>query len=336
MRKISKNEYKFSAAELEARIPEFASLGITEIFVNDAALSRDRSRIKSMLSCVADSFPELFVSVLVRASCIDMDLCAAASELCCSLEIPLDTSSVNGKLLFDKKLYSRKASMLNSIGNVFGFQLEYSRMPGDTLKLFFDRLDFAVGLYPNHIDFPQLDSGLNGTDADVTGVFSAGDVRYARDVAFACRTFYSAGRAVPWMNSILKPLRIHPSRFFADFAEWQRCGSCDFKSGFEPEAEPHVSLEKMQILFIDEKYEEKGCGALLPLVHDIVRLNGAMSRCSGEGEESVLELSYNPDDLLGPESAELALFHDNVCMENCRIRVFASAEGPDYEILADM
>ena len=43
--------------------------------------------------------------------------------------------------------------------------------------------------------------------------------------------------------------------------------------------------------------------------------------------------TYNPDDLLGPESMDLASFVENVCMENCRMRIFFGDEGPAYEIL---
>ena len=129
------------------------------------------------------------------------------------------------------------------------------------------------------------------------------------------------------------PLRIYPSRFFADFAEWQRVNNCSYKSGFNPEGENHKSIEKMQLLFLDEKYEEKHCHSFITLMHDIVSLNGAMSRLAGEGEESQLVTSYNPDDLLSEEAFDLAAFCDNVCMEECRVKVFAGEYGPDYEVI---
>ena len=222
---------------------------------------------------------------------------------------------------------------MNQAGIVFGFQLSYADMPGDTLKGFMDRLDFAVNQYPNHIDFAQTENAEEAQTAAVSGIFSAKDIRYARDVSFACRTFYSAGRAVPWFLNVLRPLKIYPSRFFADFAEWQRCNNCDYKSGFVPEAAEHKEIEKMQLLFLDEKYEEKNQHALIPLVHDIVAINGAMSRLAGEGEEAVLVTSYNPDDLLSEEAVDLVSFHENVCMEECKVRIFETEDGPDYQII---
>ena len=206
-------------------------------------------------------------------------------------------------------------------------------MAGDSLKLFLDRLDFALQQYPNHIDFAQTMNSEEEKTAKVTGFFSAQDIRYARDLAFSCRTFYTSGRAVPWFLSVLKPLRIYASRFFADFAEWQRCNNCDYRSGFVPEAVPHKEIEKMQMLFLEQKYEEKGQHSLIMLVKDIVAVNGAMSRVAGEGEESTIVTSYNPDDLLSEEAFDLAAFCENVCMEECKVRIFADEEGPSYEVV---
>ena len=126
---------------------------------------------------------------------------------------------------------------------------------------------------------------------------------------------------------------VYFSGFFADFAEWQRCNNCDYKSGFVPEAVPHKEIEKMQVLFLEQKYEEKGQHALIPLIKDIVALNGAMSRVAGEGEETDLVTSYNPDDLLSEETMNLVAFCENVCMEESHIRVFAGEDGPVYEVI---
>ena len=68
-------------------------------------------------------------------------------------------------------------------------------------------------------------------------------------------------------------------------------------------------------------------------MHDIVKINGAMSRLAGENEESIVETAYNPEDLLGPESLDLTAFAENVCMEHCRVKIFAGEEGPDYSVL---
>ena len=331
-------EYKFKAEELEAQILHLTEKGITELSVTDEKTARDKKRLLRLMKLVSQYAPGVFVSFLTDASVIDRELISAAGDIFCSFDIPLECSQKGGKLLFDKKFYANKARLLNEAGLVFGVQLTYATVPGDSLKLFMERLDFAVQQYPNHIDFPQTESDITGEDfasafePKVSGTFSAADIRYCRDAAFACRTFYTSGRAVPWFLSVLKPLRIYPSRFFADFAEWQRVNNCSYKSGFNPESENHKSIEKMQLLFLDEKYEEKHCHNLITLVHDIVAINGAMSRLAGEGEESVITTSYNPDDLLGPEAMDLISFAEDVCMEHCKVKIFSNGEYPDYAV----
>lgn len=325
------NEYQFTGAEIESQIPALVSKKITEFSIHDQNIASDKKRVLKILSLLKEHAPDVFVSFYIEASVLDREVIAASDGLFISFDIPLRCTSKGGKILFDKKYYANKARLLNDNGIVFGFMLFYALDDCDTLKAYMERLDFAVQQYPNHIDFPELENSQNEkTEAKVTGLFSAKEIRYARDVSFACKTFYSFGRAVPWFLSVLKPLRIYPSKFFADFAEWQRCNNCDFKSGYTPEKENHPAIEKMQILFTNEKYEEKSKSEYIVLVDDIIRLNGAMSRLTGENIESVIETSYNPDDLFSPEVLDLESFMENVCMEHCKIKVFAGGEGPDF------
>ena len=88
----------------------------------------------------------------------------------------------------------------------------------------------------------------------------------------------------------------------------------------------------MQLLFLDEKYEEKHCHSLISLMHDIVKINGAMSRLAGEGEECTINTSYHPDDLLSEEALDLVSFAENVCMEECKVKIFSNGENPDYAV----
>ena len=324
-------EYKFTSQELESQIENLSKKGITELAITDEKVAHDKNKLLRLMKLIAQHAPDVFVSFFVNASLIDREVISAAQNIFSSFDIPLECSEKGGHLLFDKKFYASKARLLNESGLVFGFHLTYAATPGDSLKLFSERLDFAVQQYPNHIEFPQImNSELE--PPKVTGTFSAQDIRWCRDTAFACRTFYTAGRAVPWFLSVLKPLRIYPSRFFSDFAEWQRVNNCSYKSGFNPEGENHKSIEKMQLLFLDEKYEEKHCHSLISLMHDIVKINGAMSRLAGEGEETTITTSYNPDDLFSEESCDLTAFAENVCMEECKVRIFLNGENPDYEV----
>ena len=324
-------EFKFKGEELESQISTLSQKGITELSVTDKKVACDKNRLLRLMKLVAQHAPQVFVTFYAEASIIDREVVSAAQNIFCSFDIPLECSNKGGHLLLDKKFYANKARLLNEAGLVFGFHLTYAATPGDSLKLFSERLDFAVQQYPNHIEFPQI-MNAELEPPKVTGTFSAQDIRWCRDTAFACRTFYTAGRAVPWFLSVLKPLRIYPSRFFSDFAEWQRVNNCSYKSGFNPEGENHKSIEKMQLLFLDEKYEEKRCHSLISLVHDIVKINGAMSRLAGEGEECTITTSYHPDDLLSEEALDLVSFAENVCMEECKVKIFSNGENPDYAV----
>ena len=324
----------WSAQKIEDFLARCKTAGEKVVFIRDAAFAKDKAAVLRFLHSAERDFPDTFFSIKIEPSALDAEICRAASFVSCSIELDFTLSGADGKTFFDKKLYSRRAALLNNSSLVFGVHLFYADTDGDSLKAFCDRLDFALSLYPNHIDFEQTESSENETHpTHVTALFSAADIRRARDIAFACRTFYSAGRAVPWFLAVLKPLKIQASRFFADFAEWQRLGSCDFRSGFTPEDAPHSEIEKMQLSFLKTKYDEKRLSHLFAVVRNIVRLNGAFARLSGEGEECVIETDFSPDDLLSPESSDIAAFANNVCMEKCAVKIFAGDDGPDYKIL---
>lgn len=325
------DEYNFETSKIISSLSTFTQKGITEFTVHDKSISKNKKALLELFEAVAKNCPQVFITVPVEANIIDKQLIQSAQEINVSLEIPVTGTVKGSALLFDKKLYSSKAALLNQAELVFGFNMEYGLQTGDTYKLFRDRLDFALSLYPNHIDFEQLESG--DVSAKPTGIFSSKDLDFSRDIAFACSTFYTNGRAVPWFNTILKPLKITPSAFFADFAEWQRCSSCSIEKGFNPETASHKDIEKMQLVFLEQKYEEKHKENLFLAVQDLVKLNGAFSRLVSDGLEEVIETTYSPDDLLSPQSYDLVRFCDNACYEDCTVKIFQNEDFPDYKIL---
>ena len=326
-------EYNFSSREIIKELPHFTEKGITEFFVHDRELSSDKKELKNLFSKMALYAPEVFYTIELASEALDKELVSLASQIDCSLEFYLDGKETqNGNLLFDKKLYSSKARLLNEADLVFGFKLNWALQKGDTFKAFRDRLDFALSLYPNHIEFEQFEDKEKLFPRS-TNIFSSKDMDFARGMAFACRTFYSAGRAVPWFNTVINALRISPSAFFADFDEWQQCNNCSMDTGFIPEERKHEELEKMQLEFLKQKLDEKHKSHLFPCVKDLVSLHGAFSRLVEEGKESEVETSYNPDDVLSPYALNLALFAENVTMENSTVRIFNNEGIPDYKIL---
>ena len=144
-------EYKFKAEELESQIATLSQKGITELSVTDEKVAHDKNKLLRLMKLIAQHAPDVFVSFLADASLIDREVISAASKLFCSFDIPLECTQKGGHLLFDKKFYANKARLLNESGLVFGFHLTYAATPGDSLKLFSERLDFAVHLTSSHI-----------------------------------------------------------------------------------------------------------------------------------------------------------------------------------------
>ena len=162
---------------------------------------------------------------------------------------------------------------------------------------------------------------------------STQDIKKIQELSFASEVFYSVGRAVPWFLAAIQPLRLRPSQFFQDFSEWQRCNNCSKDKNFVPEKVSHQEIEKMQLLFLKLKCEEKHLHSIFFPLKDLVCLHGAFSRCVFEGEESTLELSYHPEDILSPIAMDLIKFTEEVCLENHNVRIFLTDFGPNYEIL---
>ena len=337
----SEKEYKFNASQLEKDLSSLMDLGITRLIVAYEAITSKKESFLRFVCRAQEEAPEIFYKFYLNPSIIDGQVCQELSQLYCALQLPLAAAD-----LAEKKAFSRKIDFLNRSGLVFGFDLEFAQEEGDSARLFRDRLNFALSLYPNHIDFSCLEQEL----PQPTKTFSSKDIGLAADKAYACGLFYSAGRAVPWFLSVLKPLRITPDSFFADFAEWLQCNNLgrqnSAKAGVKISGDSnhrinqlsHQEIEQMQLLFLQLKYQEKGLEYLLPVVQELVRFNGAFGRLVGEDQEAELDLAFHPEDLSSPYSQDVQAFAENVCMEQCRVRLcwMQDKEGnnfPDWQFV---
>ena len=52
-----------------------------------------------------------------------------------------------------------------------------------------------------------------------------------------------------------------------------------------------------------------------------------------EGEESILRLSYHPENLLSPYSTDFKAFYSAFPQEICSVKIIETRQGPDYRIL---
>ena len=342
---------------LEAELDRFAQLGVERVFVLDPTYNANRERALSLLSTIEKRAKDIHFSFEVRAELLDRELVSAFSRIPCSLQIGLQSSNPEALKLVnrpsDLKGFSKKIGLLNDAGIVFGLDLMYG-LPGDSLSTFRASLDYALSLYPNNLEIFRL-AVLPGTalferraelalDCEArppyavrsTPKFPSGDLDRAETLAAAADVFYTQGRAVTWFLALLRPLKLKPSQFLADFAEWlesrDRAGRPGAARALAASRAPHAEIEPLQIAFAEKKLAEKGKSYLGKAVRDIIALIGAWTRAFAEGEESSLELSYHPEDLFSSDAMDLEYFAENACMEHCAARVFPTPDGPDLEL----
>jgi hypothetical protein len=158
-------------------------------------------------------------------------------------------------------------------------------LPGDTLAGFRESLDFALGLYPNHLDIFPL-AVLPGTalaaSSDSMGLkhlpeppytlissptFPTMDMQKAQGLATACDIFYTRGRAVAWFNGVLDALGMRPADFLQRFAEWLETE----KGAAVSEADlADDQIWQMQRAFLTGTFSPKKLRRFLPAALDLL------------------------------------------------------------------
>jgi radical SAM superfamily enzyme YgiQ (UPF0313 family) len=319
---------RFPMERIEAELELFVRAKATQVFVLDPTFNADKDRAARLLALFAKRAPGIRWKFEARAELLDRRLARAFAGIDCSLQIGLQ--SVRPEVLeaigrrIDREDFSRKVGLLNAEGLSFGLDLIYG-LPLDSLSGFRESLDFAVSLLPNHLDIFRL-SVLPGTEladraaefglvADAKAPylvrsspgFPAEALERARLLAEACDLFYSRGRAVAWFLTAIKPLRLRPSAFFADFSAWKNVGEQGAKAAADAEASS-AEIEGLQLGFLEERYRAKGLEALLPALADLVRFHGAWGRALAEGQRTKIDFTYDPDEVLGPGALDLAQF----------------------------
>ena len=310
--------FTFSENSLEKELASLEKEKIRQVRVSQKSITGNKSKLLRFISLAEKIALEVLYQFEIPLSMIDRDTVAAFSSIYSSLDIEFESVEQN----FSKNL-SKKANLLNEAGLIFGFVVNLTDI---SIKSFKSYVDFMILQYPNHINFVT-------ENLKPTNVLSTQDIKTVENLCFAIECFYTFGRAVPWFLSVLNPLRIKSSVLLSDFAEWQRCNNCSLKSGFNPKSEHHLVIEKMLLSFLKFKYEEKKLFHAFPVAEDLIKLNGAFARACGEGEETILDLSYSPEDLFSPYSQDILAFSEEVCMEACSVKVFNTSDGPDFKLL---
>ena len=277
---------RFSMERVRQELDCFVRKQAAQVFVIDSTFNQDIKRAKEILRLIESRAPHIHFHFEVRSEFIDSEMAELFAGINCSLQVGLQSAHPQVHKMvhrnFNAAEFSRKITLLNESGAIFGFDLIYG-LPGDSLKGFSATIDFALRLYPNHLDIFPL-AVLPGTAlAARAGTlelgylkeppytlqsspdFPAAAMQEAAALAVACDIFYSRGKAVAWFNSLLAPLGISPSSFLGEFHIWLK------EAKGEALSETALSdrdIWEAQRAFVTRLYAGKRVRKLLPAALD--------------------------------------------------------------------
>ena len=278
---------RFSLERVEAELRHFVDKGVSQVFVLDSTFNQDVSRAKEILRLIGRVASHIHFHFEVRSEFLDAEMAGLFAATTCSLQIGLQSADpvvLKGVgRAFEPGSFTQKISLLNESGATFGFDLIYG-LPGDTLDGFRASLDYALGLYPNHLDIFPL-ALLPGTALAARSArlglehlpqppytllasptFPAADLLQAARLGRACDIFYTRGRAVAWFNGMLDALHLAPSLFLGRFAGWlEKQGR-----GTVPEEEMDDGMVwELQRGFLEHSFGGHDVKRFLPAVLDL-------------------------------------------------------------------
>ena len=282
---------RFSLDRLRQELDLFVRRNVGQVFVLASTFNHDAAFAKDILRLIMAKAPHIHFHFEVRSEFLDRDMARLFAQINCSLQIGLQSAdpAVQKKVhrVFNASHFTEKVGLLNESGAIFGFDLIYG-LPGDTLAGFAESIDFALALYPNHLDIFPL-AVLPGTalwhKAALLGVqfepvppytvsasptFPASDMVLAERLATACDIFYSRGKAVAWFNAVLAPLSLKASDFLRAFADWLA------GTGKQGVVEADLTDEEIHLLqrdFLERSYAEQGAAGLVAAALDLVEYN---------------------------------------------------------------
>ncbi|HEX9024185.1 MAG TPA: radical SAM protein [Geobacteraceae bacterium] len=279
---------RFSLARVAEELDFFVKRGVAQVTVLDSTFNQDMKRAKEILRLMERRAPHVHFHFEVRSEFIDREMARLFARVNCSLQVGLQSAHPQVhkgvRRVFNAEDFSRRIAMLNESGAIFGFDLIYG-LPGDSLEGFSRSIDFALALYPNHLDIFPL-AVLPGTElaarADLLGLrhlksppytlqssqdFPAPAMGKAAGLAGACDIFYSRGKAVAWFNSLLAPLGLAPSAFLDRFLSFLE------KTAGGPVAETDLTdgeIHDLQVRFVTRLFSGKWLRPLLPAALDVI------------------------------------------------------------------
>lgn len=340
----------FPLERIEKELEIFNQKKISQVFVLDPTYNVNKKRSIDLINLILKKAPGIFFYFEVRAEFIDRELARAFTKIPCALQIGLQSANENVlknvNRTFDEKKFKKNVGILNEEGVIFGFDLIYG-LPGDTFEGFKKSIDFAINLYPNNLELFVL-SVLPGTtlfedsakfnlefqkdspyNVIKTPTFSQKEIASSSVLSAACNIFYNQGRAVPWFNSVCEVLHKRPSVFFEDFAFWFEKNSSQKIIDFSKECENHFQIEKLQLKFLKEIFEQKKKNAFFDVCADVVRFYGALARTQYDKTTEILDFKYSVNDLQTMYALDFRFFYENFKKSSCK----AKFKNGDFTIL---
>lgn len=312
---------RYPLERLEAELEYLVAHGAAQVFALDSTFNTDKKRAKTLLRLIRDRAPGVHFHFEVRHELLDKEQAQLFAELTCSLQIGLQSAdpAVAGGVgrRFDREDFRRKVMLLNDTGATFGFDLIYG-LPDDSLSRFREGLNFALSLYPNHLDiFPLsvLPGTAVGNKAASIGLqhlaeppytllespsFPLADMAVARRLGAASDIFYSRGKAVAWFNGVARGLKLQPVELLERFGDWllarqgRQCNEAEFDDR---------AIWQLQREFLTHLFRERKAEKLLPAALDCVDYHYAY----GVALMAVPPLPPSDDELLRLDPLKLPL-----------------------------
>lgn len=313
----------FSLERVESELRHFAESSVSQVFVLDSTFNIDPKRAKKILLMIKKIAPDIHFHFEVRNEFIDREMAELFSQITCSLQIGLqsadtDVLKIVGRT-FNKADFTSKIGQLNNSGATFGFDLIYG-LPGDTFLGFNCSLDYALSLYPNHLDIfplailPGTRLASRGEDMNLKWNrkppylleeainFSKIDMIAASQLAVACDIFYTRGKAVAWFNSIVKFLGLRPSELLHKFSIW-----LIDRNGVDIKESDFIDSDvwNLQRLFLTHLFKNKKYVKYLPLVIDLITYHQKYADVL-QSSATIIKNRYNKSDELSMKAYKLA------------------------------
>ena len=279
---------RYPLDRLDQELHYLVSRGASQIFALDSTFNTDKKRAKHLLRLITETAPHVHFHFEVRHELLDKEQAELFAGLTCSVQIGLQSAdpAVAGGVgrAFNRDDFTNKVMLLNDSGATFGFDLIYG-LPDDSFSKFREGLNFALSLYPNHLDIFPL-AVLPGTKVaqKAAGIgmkhlaeppytllesasFPQADMEKARQLGAASDIFYSRGKAVAWFNSVARGLKLKPIELLEQFAAWlqQQMGAVPDEATLDDQ-----QIWQLQRRFLTSLCAQRKAQKLLPAALDCV------------------------------------------------------------------